>query len=205
MLAIRLRLPASVADELAMHYRSSLDVAIPMSAGGCIRKVMELPHCQHKTIGYAECRVKENTMTGQAHYHPKGKMPSQYTIESQQKQRQLLPFEDVQDFEESKQGFIAAPAYRKIMNDKGGVAWSMDNWDFLLEGHDYDSIHPSLQRQSILNMAYGLYEVKPGIYQVRGFDLANMTIIRGKTGWILIDVLTVPETARAALKFVNDT
>jgi alkyl sulfatase BDS1-like metallo-beta-lactamase superfamily hydrolase len=132
-------------------------------------------------------------------------MPSQFTIESQQKQRQLLPFEDTQDFEESKQGFISAPPYRKIMNNTGGVAWNMDDWDFLLRGQDYDSIHPSLQRQALLNMAYGLYEVTPGIYQVRGFDLANMTIIRGKTGWIVIDVLTVQETARAALKFVNDT
>ncbi len=141
----------------------------------------------------------------ETHFHPKGKMPSQYTIAAQEKQRQILPFEDKQDFEEAKQGFIAAPAYRKIMNDKGGVAWDMDNWDFLLQGKDYDSIHPSLQRQALLNMEYGLYEVMPGIYQVRGFDLANMTIIRGKTGWILLDVLTVKETARAALKFVNDT
>ncbi len=139
------------------------------------------------------------------HFHPKGKMPSQYTIAAQQKQRALLPFEDKQDFEEAKHGFIAAPPYRKIMNDKGGVAWNMDNWDFLLQGQDYDSIHPSLQRQALLNMEYGLYEVTPGIYQVRGFDLANMTILRGKTGWILLDVLTVKETARAALKFVNDT
>jgi len=139
------------------------------------------------------------------HFHPKGKLPSQYTIAAQQKQRQILPFEDKQDFEEAKHGFIAAPAYRKIMNDKGGVAWNMDNWDFLLQGQDYDSIHPSLQRQALLNMEYGLYEVTAGIYQVRGFDLANMTIIRGKTGWILLDVLTVKETARAALQFVNET
>jgi alkyl sulfatase BDS1-like metallo-beta-lactamase superfamily hydrolase len=144
-------------------------------------------------------------MTTHAHFHPKGKMPSPHTVEAQQKQRQLLPFEDKQDFEESKQGFIAAPPYRKIMNDKGGVAWNMDDWDFLLHGQEYDSIHPSLQRQSLLNLEFGLYEVKPGIYQARGFDLANMTFIRGKTGWIVIDVLTVPETARAALKFVNDT
>lgn len=144
-------------------------------------------------------------MSGLKHFHPKGKMPSQYTVAAQQKQRELLPFEDQQDFEEAKHGFIAAPPYRKIMNDQGGVAWNMDNWDFLLQGQDYDSIHPSLQRQALLNMEYGLYEVMPGIYQVRGFDLANMTIIRGKTGWILLDVLTVKETARAALKFVNDT
>jgi len=138
------------------------------------------------------------------HFHPKGKLPSPFTIELQEQQRRLLPFTDTQDFEESKRGFIAAPSYRQIMNDKGGVAWNMDNWDFLLKGQDYDSIHPSLQRQAILNMEYGLYEVVPGIYQVRGFDLANISFIKGKTGWIIIDPLTVKETARAALKFVNE-
>ncbi len=138
------------------------------------------------------------------HFHPRGKLPSRYTIEAQEHQRALLPFEDKQDFEEARHGFIAAPPYRKIMNDKGGVAWNMDNWDFLLRGQDYDSIHPSLQRQALLNMEYGLYEVVPGIYQVRGFDLANITFIRGKTGWIIIDSLTVKETARAALKFANE-
>lgn len=138
------------------------------------------------------------------HFHPKGKLPSQFTIAFQEQQRKLLPFTDAQDFEEAKRGFIAAPSYRLIMNDKGGVAWNMDNWDFLLRGQDYDSIHPSMQRQALLNMEYGLYEVTPGIYQVRGFDLANISFIKGKTGWIIIDPLTVKETARAALKFVNE-
>ena len=131
-------------------------------------------------------------------------MPSRYTIEAQQQQRRILPFADKQDFEEAKRGFIAAPPYRKIMNDKGDVAWNMDNWDFLLSGKDYDSIHPSLQRQALLNMEYGLFEVVPGIYQVRGFDLANISFIRGDTGWIVIDPLTVKETSRAALKFINE-
>ena len=131
-------------------------------------------------------------------------MPSRYTIEAQQQQRRILPLADKQDFQEAKRGFIAAPSYRKIMNDKGGVAWNIDNWDFLLSGKDYDSIHPSLQRQALLNMEYGLFEVVPGIYQVRGFDLANISFIRGNTGWIVIDPLTVKETSRAALKFINE-
>ncbi|UVC09607.1 MBL fold metallo-hydrolase [Rhizobium sp. TH2] len=138
------------------------------------------------------------------HYSPKGKMPSEYTIQAQKLQRALLPFADKQDFEEAKRGFIAAPPYRKIMNDKGDVAWNMDNWDFLLQGKDFDSIHPSLQRQALLNMEYGLFEVVPGIYQVRGFDLASISFIKGDTGWIVIDPLTVKETARAALKFINE-
>ncbi|WP_322883205.1 alkyl sulfatase dimerization domain-containing protein [Sinorhizobium medicae] len=138
------------------------------------------------------------------HFRPKGKMPSQYTIEAQQQQRQLLPFADKRDFEEAKRGFIAAPPFRQIMNDKGDVAWNMDNWDFLLKGMEFDSIHPSLQRQALLNMEYGLFEVVPGIYQIRGFDLANISFIKGDTGWIVIDPLTVKETARAALKFINE-
>jgi alkyl sulfatase BDS1-like metallo-beta-lactamase superfamily hydrolase len=138
------------------------------------------------------------------HFHPKGKMPSRYTIEAQRYQRQILPLADKQDFEEAKRGFLAAPPYRKIMNDKGEVAWDIGNWDFLLKGEDYDSINPSLQRQASLNMEYGLFEVVPGIYQVRGFDLANISFIRGNTGWIVIDPLTVKETAHAALEFINE-
>ena len=139
------------------------------------------------------------------HFHPKGKMPSKYTVEKQQELRKTLPFADKQDFEEQKKGFIAAPEYTQIMAEKGHVAWDMGKYDFLLEeGKDFDSIHPSLQRQAILNMNYGLYEVIPGIYQVRGFDLANISFIKSDTGWIVFDPLTAKETAAAALKFINE-
>jgi alkyl sulfatase BDS1-like metallo-beta-lactamase superfamily hydrolase len=148
--------------------------------------------------------VTARTQEKAQHFDPKGKPPSKYTIEIQQKARATMPFADKQDFVEAKRGFIAAPSYRKIMQDNGGVAWDIGKWDFLLEGKDFASVHPSLQRQAILNMEFGLYEVTPGIYQVRGFDLANISFIRGKTGWIVLDPLTVKETARAALEFVNE-
>lgn len=148
----------------------------------------------------------DQTISHTQHFDPKGKLPSAYTTEFQSVLRRSLPFEDERDFEEAKRGFIAAPNYKQIMADAGNVAWDMGSYEFLLRGFDsvFDSIHPSLQRQAILNMAYGLYEVVPDkIYQVRGFDLANMTIIKSDTGWILFDVLTCKETARAALKLVN--
>lgn len=139
------------------------------------------------------------------HFHPKGKLPSADTIAKQEQLRKTLPLADKRDFDDAKRGFIAAPDYKKIMAEKGNVAWDMGSYDFLLQGQDYNSIHPSLQRQAVLNMAYGLYEVVPGkIYQLRGFDLANLTIIRGDTGWILFDVLTTAETAKAALAFANE-
>lgn len=138
------------------------------------------------------------------HFSDKGKPPSKYTIELQEQQRKFLPFADKQDFEEAKRGFIAAPPYRRILDDKGSVVWDIDNWKFLVTGTDYNSINPSLQRQATLNMQYGLFEVVPGIYQVRGFDLANISFIKGNTGWIVIDPLTTKETSSAALKFVNE-
>ena len=139
------------------------------------------------------------------HFDPKGKAPSTYTIELQNGLRKTLPFEDKRDFEEAKKGFIAAPEYKQIKAEGGNVAWDMGSYEYLLQGKDFDSIHPSLQRQAILNMAYGLYEVVPGkIYQVRGFDLANISFIKGNTGWIVFDPLTAKETAKAALDFINE-
>ena len=101
---------------------------------------------------------------------------------------------------------LKAPPFTKIMADAGNIAWDMESYQFLLQDKDFPSIHPSLQRQAILNMGYGLYEVLPDkIYQVRGFDLTNVTFIKGKTGWIVFDPATTREPARAALKFINDT
>ncbi|MDH3748941.1 MAG: MBL fold metallo-hydrolase, partial [Gammaproteobacteria bacterium] len=118
--------------------------------------------------------------------------------------RKSLLFEDQRDFEEQQRGFIAAPPYRRITDESGELVWDIGQYDFLLEGDEFNSIHPSLQRQATLNMNYGLYEVVADkIYQVRGFDLANMTLIKSDTGWILFDVLLVKETAAAALAFAN--
>jgi len=139
------------------------------------------------------------------HFDVKGQQPSTFTIELQNGLRKTLPFDDKRDFEEAQKGFIAAPPYKQIMADAGNVAWDMGSYDFLLQGKDFDSVHPSLQRQAILNMAYGLYEVVPGkIYQVRGFDLANISFIKSDSGWIVFDPLTAKETARAALELVNE-
>ncbi len=137
------------------------------------------------------------------HFHPDGNEPSSFTKAFQAIQRETLPFDDERDFEEQHRGFIAKPDYTQIMSDAGNVAWDMGRYDFLMHGEDFDSIHPSLQRQAILNMNYGLYEVMPGIWQVRGFDLSNVTFIEGETGWVVFDTATAVETARAALAFIN--
>lgn len=138
------------------------------------------------------------------HFHPKGKMPSSYTLEIFEQAKATLPFSDRQDFEELDKGFIAAPKYKKIMADAGHVAWDMERYEFLNNPDSINSVHPSMLRQSQLNMNYGLYEVVPGIYQVRGFDLANITFVKGKTGWIIFDPTTAAETSRAAKELVDE-
>jgi alkyl sulfatase BDS1-like metallo-beta-lactamase superfamily hydrolase len=138
------------------------------------------------------------------HFDLKGKYPSKFTVELQNGQRKTLPFEDQRDFQEAKRGLIAVPQFKQIKAEAGNVAWDRGSYEFLLQGKNFDSIHPSLQRQAILNMAYGLYEVVPGkIYQVRGFDLANISFVKGDTGWIVFDPLTTKESAKAALDFIN--
>jgi alkyl sulfatase BDS1-like metallo-beta-lactamase superfamily hydrolase len=139
------------------------------------------------------------------HFDLQGQPPSTFTLEIRDRLKAELPFADKRDFDEAAKGFIAAPPYKQIMADAGNVAWDMGSYQWLLSGQDFASIHPSLQRQAVLNMAYGLYEVVPGrIYQVRGFDLANISFIKGDTGWIVFDPLTSAETARAALIFINE-
>lgn len=137
------------------------------------------------------------------HFHPKGKPPSKYTLEVMRKARETFPFADKKDFEEAEKGFIAAPESMTINADAGHVAWDVERYQFLTNGKDYDSIHPSLHRQSTLNQKTGLFKVMDGIYQVRNFDLANVTFVRGKTGWIVFDPATAAETARAAKELVD--
>jgi len=134
----------------------------------------------------------------QGHFHPKGKAASKFTLDVLKRAQATLPFADTKDFEEQKKGLIAPMKDQKIMADAGHVAWDMQRFQFLDAQDGFDSIHPSLLRQSKLNNNYGLYEVSPGIYQVRGLDLSDITFVRGKTGWIVFDPLVTAEVVRAA-------
>ena len=137
------------------------------------------------------------------HFHPDGKPPSEHTLAILNKARESMPFEDTRDFDEAKKGFIAPLNSGIVMADAGHVAWDVDRYEFLKADEGWPSVHPSLQRQGHLNQLTGLFQVGDGIYQVRGLDLANITFVRGKTGWIVFDPLTALETARAGLELIN--
>ena len=110
-----------------------------------------------------------------------------------------LPWEDTADFADADRGFIAALEPCVITAADGRVVWDNDAYAFL-DGDAPTSVHPSLWRQSRLCAKQGLYEVVPGIYQVRGLDLSNITFVEGDTGIIVIDPLVSTETAAAALQ-----
>lgn len=114
------------------------------------------------------------------HFHPKGKAPSKYTQEVLRQARTTLPFSDTRDLEEQKKGLIAPMKQMQIMADAGNVAWDVERFQFLQTQVEFDSIHPSLLRQAKLTTNYGIYEVIPGIYQVRGFDLSDISFVRAK-------------------------
>lgn len=109
-----------------------------------------------------------------------------------------LPFADTRDFDDADRGFIAALEPCVVTAADGRVVWDNDSYNFLT-GDAPDSVHPSLWRQSQLCAKQGLYEVVPGIYQVRGLDLSNISFIESDTGVIVIDPLISTETAAAAL------
>ncbi|MDR7112762.1 alkyl sulfatase BDS1-like metallo-beta-lactamase superfamily hydrolase [Microbacterium trichothecenolyticum] len=109
-----------------------------------------------------------------------------------------LPFDDVDDFVAADRGYIGTLDDPKIRNDKGDVVWDASSYDFV-QGDAPASVHPSLWRQSQLVAKHGLYEVVPGLYQVRGLDLSVMSIIEGDTGVIVVDPLISVETAAAAM------
>ena len=111
-----------------------------------------------------------------------------------------LPFEDTTDFDDARRGLIAPlPDGGVITNEAGGAVWDVGQYDWVNQGDCPDTVHPSLHRQTQLLTFHGLFEVCERVYQVRSADLANMTIIEGDTGVVLVDPLTAPETARAAV------
>lgn len=135
-------------------------------------------------------------MTGQKDAHPA-------VIRHHAETYAALPFHDTRDFEDAVRGFLGTRP-DALVEGRGRPVWSLADYAFLSEEAAPPTVNPSLWRQARLNMNHGLYEVVPGVYQVRGFDLANMTLIEGDTGVIVFDTLTSVEGARAALDLYHE-
>lgn len=142
-------------------------------------------------------------MTQKLGLTPEQKAATQFTADANEQVYALLDFEDKTEFDNATRGLIASPEALEIRNEEGKVIWSQKAYDFL-DGDAPSTANPSLWRNTQLNHIYGLFEVCEGIYQVRGYDLSNITFIKGDTGWIVFDPLMSTECAQAALELVNE-
>lgn len=115
-----------------------------------------------------------------------------------------LDFDDKQEYEFATRGLIDAPETLELKDEDGKILWSQEAYAFL---DDYekapDSVNPSLWENTKNNHAYGLFEVTDGIYQVRGYDMANLTVVKGNTGWIVFDTLMSVECSQAAMQLIE--
>lgn len=126
--------------------------------------------------------------------------PSRWTSELLDAVRDTLPFEDRDDFDDAMRGHMAdLPDDGRIANANGDLVWDLSSYRWI-DGDCPDTVHPALHRQTQLLAIGGLFEVCEGVYQVRSADLANMTLIEGDDGVIVVDPLTSPVTAAAALE-----
>ncbi len=128
--------------------------------------------------------------------------PAAFTAAANAELARALPQGDEQDFADARRGLIARDPELKVLGEDGQAIWDMPAYDFI-SGPAPASVNPSLWRQARLNDLHGLYEVTGGVYQLRGFDLGNMTLIAGDSGWIVIDPLTAKETAARAWAFAR--
>lgn len=115
--------------------------------------------------------------------------------------RDQLPFDDTTDFELAERGYLA-PLPDTVTTAAGRPVWDSHRFDFV-DGDAPETVNPSLWRQERVSGIGGLFEVVTGIYQVRSLDLSNISFIRGRTGWIVVDPLITAEVAAAALELVN--
>lgn len=130
------------------------------------------------------------------------KPASAATVAAQQAVAAALPQENGRDAAFAAQGFVASAADPVIRDAAGKPVWNVAAYDWV-QGAAPASVNPSLWREVGLLKKHGLFAVADGVWQVRGFDVSNMTVIRGQTGWVLVDPLTTKETAAAALALVN--
>src|SRR5262249_14103783 len=114
--------------------------------------------------------------------------------------RSNLPFADRDDYRDADRGFMGTLPDALVTGTNGNVVWSQKDYSFLDRGDAPATVNPSLWRQAQLNHRHGLFKVVDRVYQVRGFDLSNMTLIEGDSGLIVIDPVLTIETARAGLE-----
>src|SRR4029079_4545757 len=128
-----------------------------------------------------------------AHGQAGAKAPEPATLKANADFAHGLPFANPEDFDDAMRGFLATTPDALVPGAGPRPVWTMKPYDFLKQNDAADSVNPSLWRQAQLNAIHGLFEVTDRVYQVRGFDISNMTIIEGDTSLIIVDTLLASE------------
>lgn len=131
------------------------------------------------------------------------KPASEHTAARNRAARDTLPPEDGRDFEDARRGLVAELEPARVERADGGIAWELESYDFLA-GEAPDTVHPGLWRLGRLSRTAGLFELAPGLYQLRGFDVSNMHVIEGDEGVVVVDPLISTECAAAALALYRE-
>jgi alkyl sulfatase BDS1-like metallo-beta-lactamase superfamily hydrolase len=108
------------------------------------------------------------------------------------------------DFDNAQRGFIAQWPGGRVEDEQGRMVYDISRYEFITQDSPSPStVNPSLWRQAQLNVIHGLFEVAPNVWQVRGYDISNITFIAGEMGWVVIDPLTNENTARISIELAN--
>ena len=161
---------------------------------------------ENRNVAWYKTAILLLTVTGSVAHGQAGfeaKNATDATINANRELANRLQWQDRQDFDFAKRGFIAKHPNTIIRDASGKVVWDMDQFAFQT-GDAPSTVNPSLWRQAQLNSLHGLFKVTDRIYQVRGYDLSNLSVIEGDTGYIVIDPLITREVAKAAMDLVYE-
>ena len=154
------------------------------------------------TLGMLSASIAAGAFAQTAAEAPKPATPT--TERANDAVHQAVAAFDKRDFEDATRGKLAELNDPLVKAADGRIVWDTRRYDFV-KGAAPATVNPSLWRQQQLNHAQGLFKVADGIYQIRGYDIANMTLVEGQTGWIVIDTMLTEQVARAGLKLAMDT
>ncbi len=170
-----------------------------------MRKIILLTIVVALLFTFVGCGVKtDSDIIAELGLNTESKSATEYTIKVNSALYNILDFSDKTEYEFATKGLIDAPEALEIKNKNGDVIWSQKAYSFVDNYKEYpDTVNPSLWENTKNNHAYGLFEVCENIYQVRGYDMANLTLIKGDTGWIVFDPLMSVECTQAAMQLVE--
>ncbi len=153
----------------------------------------------------AACGARNSTdMVAELGLDAQTKGATEYTVKVNSAIYSVLDFEDKTEYEFATRGLIDAPEELELKDAQGNTVWSQKAYSFVDNYSECpDTVNPSLWENTKNNHAYGLFEVCGNIYQVRGYDMANLTLIKGDTGWIIFDPLMSVECTQAAMQLVE--